>query len=80
MWHFCLLYMSLLYILLYRTLMFYTTISLFIIILCAYVFICGGHHDSDRIGVLLIASKAESIVLYKSSCIMYNYLNKDCIH
>ena len=32
-----------------------------------YVFICGGHHDSDRIAVLVLVSKAESIVLYLSS-------------
>ena len=25
---------------------------------------CGGHHDSDRIAVLVMVSKAESIVLY----------------
>ena len=52
--------------------MFYTTISLFV-----YVFICGGHHDSDRIAVLVMVSKAESIVLYLSSCIMYTCQNKD---
>ena len=34
-----------------------------------YVFICGGHHDSDRIAVLVMVSKAESIVLCLSSCI-----------
>ena len=45
-----------------------------------YVFICGGHHDSDRIAVLVMASKAESIVFCKSYCIMYNCLNKDFIH
>ena len=32
------------------------------------MFICGGHHDSDRIAVLVMVSKAESIVLYLSSC------------
>ena len=30
---------------------------------------CGGHHDSDHIAVLVMVSKAESIVLYLSSCI-----------
>ena len=37
-----------------------------------YVFICGGHHDSDRIAVLVMVSKAESIELYLlvSSCIL----------
>ena len=40
------------------------------------VFICGGHHDSDRIAVLVMFSKAESIVLYLSSCsIMYTCQN-----
>ena len=29
-----------------------------------FVFICGGHHDSDRVAVLVMVSKAESIVLY----------------
>ena len=43
-----------------------------------YVFICGGHHDSDRIAVLVMVSKADSIVLYLSSCsIMYTCQNKD---
>ena len=28
-----------------------------------YVFICGGHHDSDRMAVLVMVSKAERIVL-----------------
>ena len=32
--------------------------------ICVYVFICGGHHDSDRMAVLVMVSKAESIVLY----------------
>ena len=42
------------------------------------MFICGGHHDSDRIAVLVMVSKAESIVLYLSSCsIMYTCQNKD---
>ena len=50
--------------------MFYTTISL-IKYLCKYYRNCGGHHDSDRIAVLVMVSKAESIVLYLSSCIMY---------
>ena len=36
-----------------------------------YVFICGGHHDSDRMAVLVIVSKAESIVLY---FILYIYI------
>ena len=44
------------------------------------VIICGGHHDSDRIAVLVMDAKAESIELCKSSCIMYNCLNKDYIH
>ena len=35
------------------------------------MFICGGHHDSDRIAVLVMVSKAESIVLCLSSCIVY---------
>ena len=56
--------------------MFYTTISL-IKYLCTYVFICGGHHDSDRIAVLVMVSKAESIVLCLSSCIMYTCQNID---
>ena len=34
-----------------------------------YVFICGGHHCSDRIAVLVMVSKADSIVLYLSSSI-----------
>ena len=29
-----------------------------------HVFICGGHHDSDHIAVLVMVTKAESIVLY----------------
>ena len=41
---------------------------------------CKLTTDSDRIAVLVMVSKAESIVLYKSSCIMYNCLNKDFIH
>ena len=50
--------------------MLYTTNSL-IKYLCR--FICGGHNDSYRIAVLVMVSKAESIVLYLSSCssIMY---------
>ena len=39
-----------------------------------YVFICGGHHDSDSIAVLVMVSKAESIVFYRS-CIMYTCQN-----
>ena len=31
--------------------------------MCVYVFICGGHHDNDRMAVLVMVSKAESIVL-----------------
>ena len=27
------------------------------------LFICGGHHDSDHIAVLVMVSKAEGIVL-----------------
>ena len=43
-----------------------------------YVFICGGHHDSDRIAVLVMVSKADSIVLYLSPCsIKYTCQNKD---
>ena len=38
---------------------------------------CGGRHDSDRIEVLVMVSKAESIVLYLSSCNMYICQNKD---
>ena len=38
---------------------------------------CGGHHDSDRIAVLVMVSRAESIVLYlKIYCIMYMCQNK----
>ena len=38
---------------------------------------CGDHHDSDRIAVLVMVSKAESTVLYLSSCITrYVYLPK----
>ena len=67
---FVILYMSFLYK--KRTIiMFYATISF------VYVFICGGHHDSDRIAVLVMVSNAESTVLYLSSCIMYTCLNKD---
>ena len=38
---------------------------------------CGGYHDSDCIAVLVMVSKAESIVLYLSTCIMYTCHNKD---
>ena len=41
------------------------------------MFICGGHHDSNRMAVLVMVSKAESIVLYISSCIMYTCQNND---
>ena len=34
------------------------------------VFICGGHHDSDRMAILVMVSKAESIVLF---FILYMY-------
>ena len=34
------------------------------------MFICGGHHDSDRIAVLVMVSKAESIVLLFVSTIL----------
>ena len=52
-WHFCYnVHVFYIYI--------YTTISL--ILRFVYVFICGGHHDSDRIAVLMMVSKAESIV------------------
>ena len=53
--------------------MFYRTISLIkylcMCLLNKYYRNCGGHHDSDRIAVLVMVSKAESIVLYLSSCI-----------
>ena len=66
---------------LYRTIMFYTTISLIkylcMCLLNKYYRNCGGHHDSDRIAVLVMVSMAESIVLYLSSCIMYICQNKD---
>ena len=39
-----------------RTTILYTTISL-----CVYAFICVGHHDSDRMAVLV--SQVESVVL-----------------
>ena len=56
------------------TIIFYTTISLFKYV-C--VFICGGHHDSDRIAVLVMpVSKAENIVLY-IILYMYTCQNKD---
>ena len=38
--------------------------------MCVYVYICGGHHDSDRMAVLVMVSKAESILLY---FILYMY-------
>ena len=63
--------------------MFYTTISLIkylcMCLLNKYYRNCGGHHDSDCIAVLLMVSKAESIVLYLPSCItgMYTCQNKD---
>ena len=41
----------------YRTIIFYTPISIF-----KYVFICGGHHDNDRMAVSVMVSQAESIV------------------
>ena len=44
------------------------------------MFICGGHHDSDRMAVLVVVSQAESGVLLISSCIiniMYTCQNKD---
>ena len=56
--------------------MFYTTISLIKYLCTGYVFICGGHHDSDRIAVLVMVSKAESIVLYTSIILYYVYLPK----
>ena len=61
--------------------MFYTTISLIkylcMCLLNKYYMNCGGHHDSDRIAVLVMVSKAESIVLYLSSCInVYTVLAK----
>ena len=40
--------------------MFYTTITY--VSVC--VLMCGGHHDSDRMAVLVTVSKAESILLY----------------
>ena len=42
--------------------MLYTTISL-IKHVCVVRPICGGHHDSDRVAVLVMVSQAESIVL-----------------
>ena len=62
--------------------MFYTTISLIkylcMCLLNKYYRNCGGHHDSDRMAVsYVMVSKAESIVLYLSSCIMYTCQNKD---
>ena len=42
---------------------------------CVYVFICGGHHDSDHIAVLVMVSKAESIVLY---FILYIFIMYTC--
>ena len=43
-----------------------------------YVFICGGHHDSDRMAVLVMVSKAESIVvyfiLYMHTCLPFRIL------
>ena len=48
----------------YRTIMFYTTISLIkylcMSLLNKYYRNCGGRHDSDRIAVLVMVSKAES--------------------
>ena len=44
------------------------------------MFICDGHHDSDRIAVLVMVSKAGNIELYKSSRIMYTCQNKYLIH
>ena len=60
--------------------MFYTTIFIQYLCMCLlnkYYRNCGGHHDSDRTAVLVMVSKAESIVLYLSSCIMYTCQNKD---
>ena len=61
--------------------MFYTTISLIkylcMCLLNKYYRNCGGYHDSDCIAVLVMVSKAESIVLYLSTCIMYTCQNKD---
>ena len=63
--------------------MFYTTISLIkylcMCLLNKYYRNCGGHRDSDRIVVLVMVSKAESIVLYLSSCIMYSFI-ECCVH
>ena len=57
--------------------MFYTTISLIkylcMCLLNKYYRNCGDHHDSDRIAVLVMVSKAESIVyiiLYYRVCIL----------
>ena len=56
----------------------YALYNQFINLIFVYVFICGGHHDSDSIAVLVMVSKAESIVLYLSCCsIMYTCQNKD---
>ena len=54
-----------------RTTIFYTTISL-TLIPCVYVFICGGHHDSDRMAVLVMVSQAESVVGPIVNIILYN--------
>ena len=57
--------------------MFYTTISIIkylcMCLLNKYYRNCGGHHDSDRIAVLVMVSKAESIV---SIILYYVYLPK----
>ena len=42
----------------YRTSMVYTTITLI-----KDVFMCGGHHDSDRMAVLGMICQAEIIIL-----------------
>ena len=50
----------------YRTIVLYLTISLLkYVCVCVCVFICSGHHDSNRMAGLVMVLKAESIVLYK---------------
>ena len=63
-----LLTLSILYTIIYRKIMFYTIFQTDILhlisyILCVCVSYCGGHHDSDRMMVLVMVSQAETIVL-----------------
>ena len=39
------------------------------------MFICGGHHDSDRIAVLVMVSKAEILYCKYHDIIMYTFPN-----